>query len=106
MSEFLAYRLAYTLAFPEDLSADGAISINTYMTNLNGTRAMTLADGGTDHQAKLILTASGASATITCSLDSPNISFNLGATNKAFLVWHTADDVWKVIDHKGLTFNT
>jgi hypothetical protein len=90
----------------EQLSANGPISLASYSTDLSGNVTMTLADGLIPFHAKLIQTQGGASATITCSLESPSVGFSLGANNKALLIWRLSDSFWRIVDEKGLTLDT
>ncbi len=90
---------------PEFLSGDGACSVTTFMTDLSGNRAMTLA-AGQEGQMKLIQTAGGANATVTCALDQSSmayVSFDLGANNKSKMIW--TGSFWTIIESKGLTKN-
>lgn len=99
----------FPLAEPESLSADGAISLLSYMTELSGNVTMTLADGLVDCCLKSIQTQGGANATITCSMDQSGgayVGFSLGANNKALLIWDDPGEFWGILDSKGLTKNT
>lgn len=101
--------LLYPTGEVETLSSDGVSSLYCYASKIDTTNlVLTLADGNMEYQAKIIQTLGGSSCTVTCTLSSPNVSFTLGANNKAQIMWHTDGGVsaWKVIDSKGITFNT
>lgn len=96
--------LQYPSGEVEELIVDGAVSVLSYATkitinNLN----LTLADGLTTYQAKLIQ-SQGGSCTVTCSLPSPYVSFTLANSGKVQLMWHHHAQ-WITIDSKNVTYN-
>ena len=98
--------LHFPTGFPEEISSNTALDPTKYLSRIQGNnRLVTLADGDISGDTKLINTNSGSSCTVTLSLESPNISFDLPANSKANLVWDSFNSFWFVIDEKNLTFN-
>jgi len=102
----------HTLIYPggavETISANGALSLNSYASVIDASSLdLTLADGTIPYQTKRVQTQTG-SCTVVCSLDSPNVSFTLSNNEKAELMWHPhpSANIWRVIDSKGIVFNT
>ena len=108
MADAQLYRWKVPLNRAEKLNNSGAIDLNTYSSIANNSGLeLTLADGLSQMQAKLITTQSDTnSCTVTCSLDAPYVSFDLAGKNKALLVWFATDSVWKIIDEKGVILNS
>jgi len=93
----------------ETISADGALSPFSYSAIIDSNNLnLTLVDGKVEFHSKLVLTQGGSSCTVTCTLAAPNVSYNLPANSKSQMMWHTDGgvSVWKIIDSKGITFNT
>ena len=87
---------------PETLSANGAINTTSFLTEISGNVNMTLADGE-PNQLKFLNTQGGATATITCSLDQSvdaYVSFDLGANNKALLIFDSNGGFWSILESK------
>ncbi len=99
--------LRFPTGFPETISSDTAIDPDKYLTRIDGNnRAVTLVDGTMAGQTKLINTNNPGSCTVTLTLESPNISFDLPSSSKSQIVWDDINSWWFVIDEKNLTFNT
>ena len=88
---------------PETITSDTALSLDSYMSEISGNRTVSLADGSARGLQKLVLVQGGSSATVDCSLEGAFTGFDLGANNKARLVWDTS--FWRIIDSRGLTKN-
>ncbi len=99
--------LRFPSGFPEEISSDTALDDKKYLSRIDGNnRNVTLVDGTIAGQTKLINTNNPGSCTVTLTLESPNISFDLPSSSKAQLVWDNINSWWFIIDEKNISFNT